>query len=208
MRRVSRLPSGDEMEDPRLVRTRLAVLDAATELLVEGGPNAVTVDAIVARSGVAKSTIYRHWEARDDILLAVVESCAPGPPTFDASLPFEASLRTFARDVINQLSDPRWARIIPVMLMLKYHGGGIAALEHRLEDGQRDAIAAALQRGVDEGLLRPGFDLEQAMAHLVGPLLFAHLIGAVELTPEFADRTVDVFLAGYGSAVPATSGGR
>jgi AcrR family transcriptional regulator len=190
------------MEDPRVARTRAAVLEAATELLVEGGPNALTVDAIVARSGVAKSTIYRHWESRDEILLAVFEICAPNPPAFDGSLPFEGALRKFARAVAELMSDPQWARIIPVMLMLKYHEGGIAALEDRLEDRQRDALAAAMQRGVDEGVLRAGLDVEQATAHLVGPLLFARLTGAVQLTPEFADRTVDVFLAGYTSATP------
>ena len=53
------------------MRTREAVLTAATDLLVEGGPSAVTIDAVVARSGVAKSTIYRHWESRDEVLVAV-----------------------------------------------------------------------------------------------------------------------------------------
>jgi AcrR family transcriptional regulator len=185
------------MEDPRVARTRAAVLDAATELLVEGGPNAVTVDAIVARSGVAKSTIYRHWESRDEILVAVFERCAPNPPPFDEALAFEEALRAFAREVITLLSDPQWARVIPAMLMLKYHEGGIAALEDRLDKRQRDAVGEAMQRGVDEGVLRAGLDVDQAMAHLVGPLLFAQLTGAAPLTPEFADRTVDVFLAGY-----------
>ena len=62
--------------DPRVARSRAAVISAATELLVDAGPNAVTIDAIVARSGVAKSTIYRHWASRDDVLLDVMEVCA------------------------------------------------------------------------------------------------------------------------------------
>ena len=66
------------MLDARVARSRAAVLRAATDLLVEGGPSAVTIDAIVVRSGVAKSTIYRHWASRDDVLLDVMESCAPG----------------------------------------------------------------------------------------------------------------------------------
>lgn len=185
------------MEDPRIARTRTAVIDAATELLVDGGPTAVTVDAIVTRSGVAKSTIYRHWDSRDAILVAVFESCAPNPPTLDESLPFVDALRRFARDVVALLQDPQWARMVPILLMLKYHEGGIAALEDRLEVRQRDAVAEALQRGVDEGVLRPGLDVGEATTHLVGPLLFAHLTGNVELTPGFADRTVDVFLAAY-----------
>ena len=58
--------------DPRIARTQKAVIDAATDLLVEGGPAALTMDAVVARSGVAKSTLYRHWETRDALVAAMV----------------------------------------------------------------------------------------------------------------------------------------
>jgi TetR/AcrR family transcriptional regulator, regulator of autoinduction and epiphytic fitness len=46
--------------DPRVERSRTAVLDAAAGLLLEGGVPALTVEAVVERSGVARSTIYRH----------------------------------------------------------------------------------------------------------------------------------------------------
>ncbi|WP_433337563.1 TetR/AcrR family transcriptional regulator [Spirillospora sp. CA-294931] len=42
-------------------RVREAVLRAATQLLAEGGLPAATVDAVSARSGVSKATIYKHW---------------------------------------------------------------------------------------------------------------------------------------------------
>ena len=74
---------------PACARSRAAVVRAATDLLVEGGPSAVTIDAIVARSGVAKSTIYRHWASRDDVLLDVIESCAPVLPRPDPDLDVE-----------------------------------------------------------------------------------------------------------------------
>src|SRR5690554_1819280 len=91
VRQVSRGSAG--ATDARVVRTRANVLRAATDLLVEGGPTAVTIDAIVARSGVARSTIYRHWDTRDDVLLAVIERCAPRIDPPGADLDFEASLR-------------------------------------------------------------------------------------------------------------------
>ncbi len=83
--------------DARVARTRAAVLRTATDLLVEGGPSAVTIDAIVARSGVAKSTIYRHWESRDDVLVAVIENCAPNLVAPDPALGFEHGLRIAGR---------------------------------------------------------------------------------------------------------------
>ena len=54
--------------DPRVARSRASLLEAATDLLVDGGPRAVTVDAVSERSGVAKSTLYRHFPSRDDLV--------------------------------------------------------------------------------------------------------------------------------------------
>src|SRR5271167_4416743 len=60
-------------EDPRVTRSRAAILEAAMELLAEEGYAAFTIEAIFARTGVAKTTIYRHWPTRNDLLIAVIE---------------------------------------------------------------------------------------------------------------------------------------
>lgn len=189
--------SGMEDQDPRIVRTRQAVLEAATDLLVEGGPSAVTMDAIVVRSGVAKSTIYRHWPSRDEVLVDVFSHCAPNLEVPDPDLPFDDALRAFVGSIVTHFADPQWARIVPALLMLKSHAHGVQDLEKRLEKNQSDTAAAVLKRGIDAGVLRAGLDIDEAVAHLVGPLLFAHLTGSVPLDHAFADRTVDVFLAAY-----------
>ncbi len=54
--------------DPRIERTRRLVLEATLALLAESGYGAVTIEAVAARSGVAKSTIYRHWPGRVELI--------------------------------------------------------------------------------------------------------------------------------------------
>jgi AcrR family transcriptional regulator len=185
------------MDDPRIVRTRNAVLNAATDLLVEGGPSAVTMDAVVARSGVAKSTIYRHWSSRDEVLVDVIAHCAPDLAAPDPSQPFPEALREITQSIVSHLRDPHWARIVPALLMLKSHADGVADIEQRIEKMQNDALAEVLERGIDQGVLRGDLRVDEAIAHLVGPLLFAHLTGTVPLDDEFAAHTVDAFLAAY-----------
>jgi AcrR family transcriptional regulator len=185
------------MEDPRIVRTRTTVLDAAADLLVEGGPGAVTMDAIVARSGVAKSTIYRHWPSRDDVLVDVFAACAPELGTPDESLPFADALRTIVSSIVAFLHDPRWARMVPALLMLKTHEDGVADIEQRMEKRQNEIVAEVLRRGIEEGTIRADVDTEEATAQIVGPLLFAHLTGIVELDEPFADRVVDAFIRAH-----------
>jgi AcrR family transcriptional regulator len=173
------------------------VIRAATDLLVEGGPNAVTVDAIVHRSGVAKSTIYRHWESRDDILVSVIESCAPAIPMPDPDTDVVDALRGVVHAMADALNDPEWARVLPALLMLKNHESGIAAMNDRLEHEQEQALTLLLNRAATEGVLRSDVDSQEAVTMLVGPLLFAHLTESVKLDKAFVDRALDNFLKAY-----------
>ena len=66
--------------DPRVARTRAVVLDAAIDLLAERGYSGFSVEGVVDRTGVAKTTLYRHWPTRDDLLAAV--AVANGLPVY------------------------------------------------------------------------------------------------------------------------------
>lgn len=183
--------------DARVARTRATVLRTATDLLVEGGPSAVTIDAIVARSGVARSTIYRHWDTRDDVLVAVIESCAPQIEPPDRSVGFEDGLRWLTGELRRMLNDPDWARVLPALLTLRTQQHGIADLEQRIEARQEQAIDVVLRRGVEEGRIDPDIDIDEASALLVGPMLFANLMGKPVVDEAFCDRVVGAFLSTY-----------
>ncbi|HEX2576282.1 MAG TPA: TetR/AcrR family transcriptional regulator [Aquihabitans sp.] len=193
------LPSVDIAEDPRISRTRRAVLDAAVELLVEGGADAVTIDAVVARSKVAKSTIYRHWDTRDDVLLAALHACGPDLEDPDPALGTVEALRRIVRSVAEMTSDPVTARAISTILLLRLERPSLQGLEPDLEKDQIKVLRRVLDRGVEEGVIRPGYDVQQASAHLVGPLIFAHITGSLPSDEALADQTVEVFLAYYGT---------
>ena len=181
--------------DARVARSRAAVLAAATELLVEGGPAAVTVDAVSARSGVAKTTIYRHWDSRDDLLVSVLEDAAPVLPEPPDDVPFEQALRGLVDYVVDDLNDPRWQRMLPALLMLKHHEAGVAEIEEGVNERQIAALDAVLERGRREGLVAPGVTPELASTQLFGPLLFALLTDMVALDDRLAAVVVDGFLA-------------
>ena len=182
--------------DARIERTRTAVMDAATELLLEGGPSAITMDGVVARSGVAKSTLYRHWPTRDALVIDVFGHIAPNLPDPDPNLTFEEGLRVLAHSFVEIVNDPYWKRLIPAMLLLKSEMHEIAELDADLQKHQADVVTPVLECGVHEGWLAPGFDADCIATLLIGPILMAALTDSTPLTDEFADRCVDHFLAG------------
>jgi AcrR family transcriptional regulator len=62
---------GDGMADATTARDR--ILDAAYDLFSRRGIQAVGVDAIIERSGVARQTLYRHFGSKQDLVLAFLE---------------------------------------------------------------------------------------------------------------------------------------
>ena len=191
--------------DPRVARTHDAVMQAATELLLEGGPAALTVDGVVARSGVAKSTVYRHWATRDDLVLDVLSSCAPRLEPIDDAADFDEALRRLIESFIAVLDDEHWSRVMPSMLMLKNELGPLADLDNDIKQQQADVVTGVLQRGVDEGALPAAVldDIDLAVTLLAGPVLMAGLTGMVPLDESLARRVIAQFMAGQSATAPA-----
>lgn len=185
--------------DPRVAKTHAAVMQAATDLLVEGGPDALTVDAVVARSGVAKTTVYRHWATRDDLVFDVINNCAPLLRAPEPDAPFEEALLALARQMVELLADPGWRRLAPALILLKAEQAEMAELDEAMKARQSRVVEEILERGVAEGVIRTDVldDLDMAGTLLIGPIVMAGLVDTVPLDDELVHRTVDQFLAAH-----------
>ena len=185
--------------DPRIAKTHAAVMAAATDLLVEGGPEALTVDGVVARSGVAKSTVYRHWETRDHLVADVFDACAPVVDEPDPSQPAADALRALTHQLADSLSDPRWRRLLPALMLLKLQHEPVAGIQDELSDRQFEVGDRLLRRCVHEGALDASVldDVEGSLALLLGPLVLAGLFETVAIDERFTDRVADQFLTAH-----------
>ena len=68
---------------PRSSEAERAILDATVALYAERGMAGLSVEAVAARAGVAKTTIYRRWPSKEELVLAAVTAArgpAPEPP--------------------------------------------------------------------------------------------------------------------------------
>jgi AcrR family transcriptional regulator len=196
----------DDM-DPRVARTHDAVMQAARELLVEGGPDALTVDGVVARSGVAKSTVYRHWATRDDLVVDVLAACAPAIVAPPRDIGFEDALRRLVAQLVEAMADEAWKSVLPSLMILKTEVGGLADLNHQVFEEQTAVVADVLRQGVEVGELVADVvdDVDRAVTFLVGPVLMAGLTGTVALDDSLVDDVVRQFV---GAHRPAGAGGR
>jgi AcrR family transcriptional regulator len=185
----------EERADPRIERTRTAVIDIAVELLLEGGVYALTIEAIVQRSGVARSTIYRHWPSRNEVVADALRALIPEIPTPPVTGDLEFRLNTLLRAVVNQFADARYAAVVPAILDSAARDPELAEIRERFEDTQSAPLRRVLTDAVDAGELSPDTDVLEAAAQLVGPLFFRGIVQNLEVTPESAARSIKLFLA-------------
>ncbi len=183
--------------DPRVARSRARVLDAATHLLVEGGPSALTVDAIAARSSVAKSTLYRHWSSIDDLVVDVLGHNLQTTHVPDGVEGFEPSMRALMHEIAARGADPEWQKILPALFTLKLHTSAIETMADDDQNEQLSVLSNVLDLGVAEGRLPADIEPEFALYQLIGPIVLATLASGGDTPLTMVDALVDHFLAGW-----------
>ncbi|MFF0306611.1 TetR/AcrR family transcriptional regulator [Streptosporangium sp. NPDC004379] len=174
-----------------------AIMRTTLELGQEIGYAKLSIEAVAARAGASKQTIYRRWPSKGALLLdSLLSLNEPGldyPDTGD----LVTDLRTQIYAAVDLLGRPPFGPLFKALVGEAQHDPRIAAtLNERFITPQADKTVARLKTARDRGQLSPAFDLDLAMAVLSGPLYFQLLITQEQLTHEYVDRILDALLAG------------
>jgi len=181
---------------PRSESARRKVLDAARTLFARGGYPAATIEAIAARSGVAKTTIYRWWANRAallvDLLLESAATIAPPPVGRD---PLRA-LRT-EHQLVARAADALPGRLLQSLLGEAHRDAELrTALQRGLFQPRRTATADVVRRAQGQGQLRRGVAPLIAVDLLFGPLFYRRFVRQEPLTPGFLEQSFEAALGG------------
>jgi TetR/AcrR family transcriptional regulator, regulator of autoinduction and epiphytic fitness len=176
--------------DPRIERTRRVVLEATLGLLAECGYGAVTIEAVAARSGVAKSTIYRHWPGKVELILDAFHELKP-----PIAPPAEGDVRETVIAVLENLArvavESTWSRCLPSLIDAAAHDPEARKLQGRISTEGRRSLVDLLSTGVERGQLPPDLDPELMAEALVGPILLRRLLSLPPFDPGDVRALVD-----------------
>ncbi|MGC5343222.1 TetR/AcrR family transcriptional regulator [Streptomyces sp. DT24] len=172
----------------RSERSRRATLDAALELCAEKGYGRLTVEAIAARAGVSKKTIYRWWPSKGAVILEAFTEALVGATPFVDTGDIAADLRTHLASAVNLISLPPFGPAYAGILSEAAHDRTLAeALREQLVDPRVDAAIARLLTAQEQGQVPPGADLPLAVEMLYGPLYYRHVLSKpIQDEPEIA----------------------
>lgn len=160
------------------------------ELLSEEGLAGLTVDGVARRSGVAKTTIYRHWPSREALLL---DACAHMGPHFEIADTgsFSNDIRALALRVVEQLLAGPYAAILLSLMDAAERNPDLAALLATAQTKLVEAVRSVLTRARARGDLRRLPDPSEIAALIVGPLLYRRLFSHEPLSERFLRLLID-----------------
>jgi AcrR family transcriptional regulator len=188
----------------RSARARQAILDAANALLDEHGFARTTIEAIAARAGVGKQTIYRWWPCRASVLLeAYLARGDRQVPVPDTGV-LRADLTGYLARLVEVLTCSVAGQTIAGVAAQAQSDPDLACVfREQFVDVRRGEIRAILARGAERGELRPDVDLELATDALFGPVWARLLLTHAPLDRAVAATLVDALLCGFGARASA-----
>lgn len=182
---------------PRDERADRAIVRAALELLVDEGYHALSVEAVAARAGVGKATIYRRWSGKRELVLDALSELngdLPGPPQGDTA---RDRLLQIMRHVCHKDLETVEGRIMPRMLAYRSSQPDLfEAYVERVVDPRRERTRQVLRDGIDSGELREDLDVELTALTVTTPLIMMDMSSVRETTEADADALLDLIWPG------------
>ncbi|MGW0709429.1 TetR/AcrR family transcriptional regulator [Streptomyces sp. NPDC002643] len=182
--------------DPRILRSRTAALAAATDLLIEGGPERVTHAAVAERAGIGRATVYRHWPDPHSLLLGTLTDIAR-PPFALGDGPVRAQLITYLQGQADWLNHAVSASVIATVIERADRDEGVRRIREEMFGRADEHLASALTVAVERGELRPGVggSVRGLVSRILGPLLFRRFVLGAHIDDDMVLREVDMALA-------------
>src|SRR3954451_3701168 len=182
--------------DPRVTRTRACVLAAARAELIESGYTGTTIEAVAKRSGVARTTIYRHWPTRAQLVAEAFADVHPDPP--DAVCASSAddllALMLWLRDA---LETSNWGHMLPTLVDGASRDAELSSLQATTCHIRRERVTDSVQAALERGDLRPGTDPSAVVDQLTGPLFYRHLIRRQPTDDAYVKRLIAAVLRAH-----------
>ncbi|HEV2309678.1 MAG TPA: TetR/AcrR family transcriptional regulator [Acidimicrobiia bacterium] len=180
---------------PRSAACDLAILDAALEVFADEGYDAFTMEAVAARAGVGKATVYRRYPGKAELIVSAVSrlTSAEVPEPDTGSL--RGDLSFVARHLVHLLTQTVAGRCVPQLAVALPRSRALAR-EHRRFVAERRAVSRrVIERAMARGDIASDIDPEVVIDLLVGPLFYRHLVSRAPLSDAYADEVVDSVVA-------------
>lgn len=183
----------------RMARVQ-TILNATLEHLAFVGYRALSIEDIAQKAGVAKTTIYRRWPTKKDLVKAALESAADGIEVKDTGS-LRGDLLALGREFLALASSTRGQSLLRIC-MIECADPQLEAISDEVRCQQEEAIESILHRAIARGELPPDTDPQLFLPAFVGPLHLKLFFNNERVDEVFMGQLIDLLLHG---AMPASA---
>ena len=180
---------------PRSTEADAAILDAAIDLFCELGYDGLSVEGVAARAGVGKSTIYRRFPTKLDLVMAACSHMSEGMVPVPGSGNVRTDLLAIARSYARMLLRTRVGRAIPMMVAAKAQNSELARAHDEFVAARRAITIAVVQSAMDRCELPADTDPALVTDLLTGPIFMRVFITGQPVTARYLEALVDRILS-------------
>lgn len=170
---------------PRDKTAHEAILQAAIDLTREVGYDALAMEAVAARAGVGKATVYRYWDGKEALIAEAVEGIVRQVPAPDTGS-IEGDLLILMEATMRMYQDPATPPLLSGLIAAMARSPLIA---DRIRTGfvgmRRDAMRQVIRRGIQRRELSPTTDIELALDLLAGAMLWRSVMSGEPIDEPF-----------------------
>ncbi len=179
---------GEQRPGGRAERVRTAVLEATSELLTEVGYDRLTIDEVAERAGVHKTTVYRRWPTKPELIAEAVrvhsDENVPIPDTGTVL----GDLQALASEVVANIGSDGGTRRSRSIAAAAATSDELAAGLHEFWVHRLTAAAPIIERAIARGELPPDSDANLIIETLVGPIWLRVLLTGEPIDVDLAER--------------------
>jgi AcrR family transcriptional regulator len=183
---------------PRSPACDHAILDAALAEYAANGLDGMSVDAVAARGGVSKATIYRRYPSKAALVVAAALKAADEQAPIADTGSVRGDLTTALRNLRRLLDDPVVGAAKRMLLVDAHRNEELARMHGESVRDRRQGVFDVFRRGVERGELLTDIDVEFAADRVGAHVFYRNLVTRVPITDAYIDQIVDEFLARYG----------
>ena len=180
----------------RSARVRRAVLDAAFAELGEKGYGGLSIEAVAQRSGVAKTTVYRRWPTRNELVADALDSRSDRYEPVPDTGSIRGDLKAFCEGVRAKLTSNHGKAMLKSLVAAVDQSPEIVETVERFWRERRDVGGDLIERWIRRGVLRPETDTDLVVEAILAPIYLRVLLPGGQLTGDVLEGFIDLALDG------------
>ncbi|MEH2139040.1 TetR/AcrR family transcriptional regulator [Nostoc sp.] len=196
MNKQINVPSGR----PRSIHADQAILQATLDLLAEVGYQSMSIEAIASRAGVGKTTIYRRYTSKEELVADAIENLRN-----DLTLPntgsFWGDMDILINHAAQKIDSPLGRQTLALIVSTASSNPQFAEVYWtKYTKVRREALSKVLKRAKSRGEIHKDADIELVIDLLSGSLYYALIFKPItEPVEAYMRRTMNLLLKGIGN---------